>query len=114
MLMVWDLHPKVDAPALQTPTPATSPDPNPPRPQPCAWAVPFPHPLTSVNAHPSASKELIVSDSRGSIFLTDWRSETNKPSVIELDEPRALADIARGAFSYWSGSVSWRRDSVDM
>ncbi|ETW85578.1 hypothetical protein HETIRDRAFT_309790 [Heterobasidion irregulare TC 32-1] len=114
MLMVWDLHPKVDAPALQTPTPATSPDPNPPLLQPLAWAVPFPHPLTSVNAHPSASKELIVSDSRGSIFLTDWRSETNKPSVIELVEPRALADIATGAFSNWSGSVSWRRDSVDI
>ncbi|KAH9914700.1 uncharacterized protein B0H18DRAFT_1097086 [Fomitopsis serialis] len=91
------------------------------RPQPTVYVVAFPHPLTSVNSHPTTSKELLVSDCRGSIFLTDWRTEWEEnehdawknSSVVELIEPRALASPVIGVKSRWTGSVSWRRDSVD-
>ncbi|THH20935.1 hypothetical protein EW146_g496 [Bondarzewia mesenterica] len=122
MLMVWDLHPNLDIPYnQQSPTSdGFTPDTDAARPQPTAYPVSFPHPLTSVNAHPSVSKDLIVSDSRGSIFLTDWRSDPadtptdswRHSSVIELIEPRALADATSTASAHWSGSVSWRQDSV--
>ncbi|KAL7283116.1 hypothetical protein ACG7TL_002541 [Trametes sanguinea] len=113
MLMVWDLHPAIDI--ASPPFPGTSP---PSRPQPTAYVIKFPHPLTSVNAHPSTSKELLVADCRGSIFLTDWRSDPpeneqdswRNSSVVELVEPRALADSLAGPSAQWSGSVAWRRD----
>ncbi|CDO70585.1 hypothetical protein BN946_scf184636.g18 [Trametes cinnabarina] len=113
MLMVWDLHPAVDI--ASPPFPGTTP---PSRPQPTAYVVKFPHPLTSVDAHPSTSKELLVADCRGSIFLTDWRSDPpederdswRNSSVVELLEPRALADSIAGPSAKWSGSVAWRRD----
>ncbi|KAI0362809.1 hypothetical protein OH77DRAFT_1500401 [Trametes cingulata] len=113
MLMVWDLHPSIDL--TTPPSPGASP---PSRPQPTAYVITFPHPLTSVNAHPSTSKELLVADCRGSIFLTDWRSDPDEneqdswrnSSVVELLEPRALADSLAGPSTKWSGSVAWRRD----
>ncbi|KAL1947489.1 hypothetical protein VTO73DRAFT_13213 [Trametes versicolor] len=113
MLMVWDLHPSIDL--TSPPSPGAS---TPTRPQPTAYVITFPHPLTSVHAHPSTSKELLVSDCRGSIFLTDWRSDPDEneqdswrnSSVVELIEPRALADSLAGPSAKWSGSVAWRRD----
>ncbi|KAI0670712.1 WD40-repeat-containing domain protein [Trametes maxima] len=113
ILMVWDLHPSIDL--TSPPSPGTSP---PARLQPTAYVIAFTHPLTSVNAHPSTSKELLVADSRGSIFLTDWRSDPDEneqdswrnSSVVELVEPRALADSRAGPSAKWSGSVAWRRD----
>ncbi|KAI0822683.1 WD40-repeat-containing domain protein [Trametes gibbosa] len=113
MLMVWDLHPSIDL--TSPPSPGASP---PSRPQPTAYVITFPHPLTSVNAHPSTSKELLVADCRGSVFLTDWRSDPDEneqhswrnSSVVELLEPRALADSLAGPSAKWSGSVAWRRD----
>lgn len=118
MLMVWDLHPSIDL--TSPPSPGAS---TPTRPQPTAYVITFPHPLTSVHAHPSTSKELLVSDCRGSIFLTDWRSDPDEneqdswrnSSVVELIEPRALADSLAGPSAKWSGSVAWRRDpSADL
>ena len=124
--MVWDLDPVITIRSPGSPDPETSgpSDPNTPstRPQPVSYVVQFPHPLTTVSSHPSTSKELLVSDSRGSIFLTDWRTDPDEnvldswrnSSVIELVEPRALSDAVSGASQKWSGSASWRRDSVDM
>ncbi len=59
-----------------------------------------------------------MADCRGSIFLTDWRSDPDEneqdswrnSAVVELVEPRALADAASGLSNKWSGSVAWRRD----
>ncbi|KAI0648196.1 hypothetical protein C8Q79DRAFT_1109980 [Trametes meyenii] len=93
ILMVWDLHPSIDL--TSPPSPGTSP---PARPQPTAYVIIFPHPLTSVNAHPSTSKELLTRTSR------------RNSSVVELVEPRALADSPAGSSAKWSGSVAWRRD----
>lgn len=109
MLMIWDL--------LPTPSPESDER---SRPQPTAYAIPFPHPLTSVNSHPTSSKELLVSDSRGSLYLTDWRSDPSDPEhapwhhSVELVEPYALAEASRERTTPCSGSVAWSRDSVDM
>jgi hypothetical protein len=85
------------------------------RPQPAAYAIPFPHPLTSVSSHPLSSKEFLVSDNRGSIFLIDWRSgpeEFRHSNVIELVEPRALSDAVSGLGS--AGVAAWRADNPDV
>jgi len=86
------------------------------RPQPAAYAIPFPHPLTSVSSHPLSSKEFLVSDDHGSIFLTDWRSDpeedTRRLNVIELVEPRALSDAVSGLGS--AGVAAWRADNPDV
>jgi hypothetical protein len=84
--------------------------------------ISFPYPLTSVCAHPTTSKEFLVADARGSVFLTDWRTDPDEneqvswrnSSVIELVEPRALSDAVCGTPGRWAGSVAWRRDSADM
>jgi len=120
MLMVWDLHPAID---IHSPTPARSLPLSPSnRLQPTAYVISFPHPLTAINAHPSTSKELLVSDSRGSIFLVDWRTDPTSSvhdtwrhaSVVELVEPRALAESAIGVAHQWSGSAAWRHHSADV
>lgn len=117
MLMVWDLNPSVHitSPA----SPSSSPE---PRPQPTAYVISFPFPLTTVAAHPSTSREFLVADARGNIYLTDWRTDPEEneqvswrnSSVIELVEPRALSDAIGGTPSRWAGSVAWRRDSPDI
>lgn len=122
MLMVWDLSPSITLPA-----PSASPSSSEPalRPQPTAYVIAFPYPLTSVNAHPTTSREFLVADARGNIFLTDWRSDPDEhqektwrnSSVIELVEPRALSDAVCGGSSSqgrWAGSVAWKRDSEYM
>jgi hypothetical protein len=86
------------------------------RPQPAAYAIPFPHPLTSVSSHPLSSKEFLVSDNHGSIFLTDWRSDPEEDprnlNVVELVEPRALSDAVSGIGS--AGAAAWRADNPDV
>jgi hypothetical protein len=115
MLMVWDLHPTIDIPSHSRET-------SPSRPQPTAYVIPFSHPLTSVTAHPSTSKEFLVADARGSVFITDWRSDPQDDdrshlrhsSLVELVDPHALAPSALGHPVHWSGSVAWRADSADL
>ena len=86
------------------------------RPQPTAYAIPFPHPLTSVSSHPLSSREFLVSDDHGSIFLTDWRSDPEEDprnlNVVELVEPRALSDAVSGIGSV--GAAAWRADNPDV
>lgn len=118
MLMVWDLNPSISIGSSNS-LGSPSADPTSSRPQPTAYVIQFPYPLSSVCAHPSTSKEFLVADARGSIFLTDWRSDPDQDSwrnqsVIELVEPRALADAVCGMPGRWSGGVAWRCDSVDM
>lgn len=133
MLMVWDLQPATSpsqphlssAPPSPSPSPMGSPDSS--RPQPTAYVIPFPHPLTSISSHPLTSKEFLVSDCRGSIFLTDWRSDLEAMddglgnaslrhgNLIELVEPYAMSAAGMGQqVGPWGGSTAWRPDSVDM
>jgi len=91
---------------------------------PTAYPISFNNPLTSVDSHPLTSKEFLVSDSRGSVFLTDWRSDPEETdqdgsrhsSVVELVDPRALSDAVTGvsSFSGINSAASWRRDNTDI
>lgn len=121
MLMVWDLTPSLTI--FSPASPGLETDPSQSRPPPTAYPIAFPRPLASVCSHPSTSKEFLVADARGSIFLTDWRSDPDEndeqagsswrwrnASVIELVEPRAVA----GMSTKWSASASWRRDNPDF
>lgn len=123
--MVWDLQPTLNIPSA-VPSPeasgrnASSP-PN-PRPQPTAYVITFPHPLIAVNSHPASSKEFLVSDCRGSIFLTDWRTDPllteqgswRHSTLVELIKPNALGDSLLGKLSQNMGFAAWRRDNPDM
>ncbi|KAH9967927.1 hypothetical protein BC827DRAFT_1169121 [Russula dissimulans] len=129
MLMVWDLRPNVDIPSIpqsRSPFLATSPEAggggggsSSTRPQPTAYVISFPHALTSVCAHASTTKELLVADARGSLALIDWRSDPSHapadaawhhPRVLEFAAPRAIAGGA-GAFP---ASSAWQQSNPDI
>lgn len=93
------------------------------KPQPIPFAISYSHPLHSIISHSSTSKELIVSDSQGSIFDVDWRYDPvdEHPengyrglSVAQLIEPRALADARTGMQTVWSGAVDWHPVDANM
>ena len=122
MLMVWDLYPAGDIESSPPPsTMSLSPSPS-SRSQPTAYVIPFRNPLTSIRSHPSTSKEFLVSDCYGAIYLTDWRSDPDEgdpgglwhSSLVELIEPSALSVSCLGGPSQWSASVDWRSDTVDL
>ena len=122
MLMVWDLHPTVDipsAPLSVSPSHDSSSSPaSSSRPQPTAYVISFPHTLSSVCAHASTTKDLLVADVRGSLALIDWRSDPSHapadawhhPRVLELAAPRAIA----GAAGAYPASVAWQHANPDM
>jgi len=120
MLMVWDLYPSLDAPSTsssQSSRMSGSLSP-PPRLQPTAYVIAFPHALCAVDSHPSSSKEFLVSDARGSIFVTDWRSDPDDSDyeswrLVELIEPYALAATSTG-ISVPGGWAAWRGDNADI
>ncbi|KAJ7582454.1 WD40-repeat-containing domain protein [Mycena floridula] len=114
MLMVWDLTPPTRSSSEEDVSPFTDT-----RPQPTAYVIPFAHPLASVSSNPSTAKEFLVSDSRGSIFLADWRTDPDDhaarhSSLVELLDPHGLADASMGLTVQWSGSVAWRQDTADI
>ncbi|KAH8117143.1 hypothetical protein DFH11DRAFT_983710 [Phellopilus nigrolimitatus] len=90
--------------------------------QPTALVIPFSYPLCSVSSHATTSKELLVSDTRGSVFLIDWRKDPNdidedilsQQNVIELVHPRILADAISNLPKYLSGCASWQRDDANV
>lgn len=116
MLMVWDLEIRGAAGSPSVGSDRAGGLSLVERPQPTAYAIPLPHSLTSVSSHPLSSKEFLVSDNHGSIFLIDWRSDPEEDSrrlnVIELVEPRALSDAVSGLGSV--GVAAWRADNPDV
>ena len=123
MLMVWDLHPPADIESSPPPTTTMSLSPSPSsRSQPTAYVISFPNPLTSIRSHPSTSKEFLVSDCYGAVYLTDWRSDPDEgdpgglwhSSLVELIDPSALSVSCLGGPTQWSASVDWRSDIVDL
>jgi len=120
MLMVWDLDPNLDILPVPVRSPSMEVSPSPsPRSQPTAYVIAFPHPLTTVNSHPSTAKEFLVSDCRGSVFITDWRSDPDESdgrhsNLAELVEPHALSDAMTGLSVLWTGSAAWRKDTVNI
>ncbi|KAF8623975.1 hypothetical protein AX15_006129 [Amanita polypyramis BW_CC] len=105
MLMVWDLYPDNPAQPLEG------------RPQPTAYAIPFPHPLSSIDSHASSDKEFLVADRRGFVYISDWRSDPENAveldscncNVVELVNPSALLSVG-GSCS----SAAWRPDNADI
>jgi hypothetical protein len=86
----------------------------PSRPVPVAFAHPQAHPVKCVECHPTSSRELLLADVVGNVFLTDWRSDDSVDlgqRSTELIHPRAVADKVSGLLPR-SGSVSWRADNV--
>jgi hypothetical protein len=116
MLMVWDLETNVAGGSPSAGSDHAGDRSFLDRPQPTAYAIPFPHSLTSVSSHPLSSKEFLVADNHGSIFLTDWRSDPEEDpknlNIVELVEPRALSDAVSGVGSV--GAVAWRADNPDV
>ncbi|KAI0253898.1 hypothetical protein BJV78DRAFT_1298538 [Lactifluus subvellereus] len=124
MLMVWDLRPNVDIPSVplsRSPSDANvdSDGASSARPQPTAYVISFPHALSSVCAHASTTKDLLVADVRGSLALIDWRSDPSHappadawhhPHVVEFSAPRAIAGGA-GAFP---ASAAWQHANPDI
>lgn len=90
--------------------------------RPTALVIPFAYPLCSISSHASTSKEFLVSDSRGSIFLIDWRKDPNDSdeeafghqNILELVHPKSLADASANLPRYLSGWASWRADDPNM
>jgi hypothetical protein len=130
--MVWDLRPNVDIPSIpqsrslsrsRSLSPSSSSGASPlnasSRPQPTAYVISFPHALSSVCAHASTTKDLLVADVRGSLALIDWRSDPSHaqadaawhhPRVIELAAPRAIA----GGAAAFPASAAWQQANPDM
>ena len=130
--MVWDLRPNVDIPSipqsrsrsrshsLSPSSPSgTSPLNASSRPQPTAYVISFPHALSSVCAHATTTKDLLVADVRGSLALIDWRSDPSHaqaeaawhhPRVIELVAPRAIA----GGAAAFPASAAWQQANPDL
>ncbi|KAF7304767.1 DEAD-box protein abstrakt [Mycena kentingensis (nom. inval.)] len=109
LLFVWDLDP---SPASPKSSPSLSMSPE--RAQPTAYTIAFRHALHSVCSHRSSSREFVVADARGSIFLTDWRSDPDEADIdswrqVELVDPHALATS-----TILGGSASWRIDNPDI
>jgi len=101
MLMVWDLYPPETPASGRSSVESSGMSSSPPaRLQPTAYVIAFPHPL------------------RGSIFLTDWRSDPEENDfeswrLVELIEPHALAASCMG-FSVQGGWAAWRSDNPDI
>jgi hypothetical protein len=116
VLMVWDLEIRTAGRSPSAVSDRAGDCSSLDRPQPAVYAISFPHPLTSVSSHPRSSKEFLVSDNYGTIFLTDWRSDPGEDprhlNVIELVEPRALSDAVSGLGS--TGVAAWRADNPDV
>jgi hypothetical protein len=132
MLMVWDLRPNVDIPSIpqsRSLSRSLSLSPSSPsgasplnassRPQPTAYVISFPHALSSVCAHATTTKDLLIADVRGSLALIDWRSDPSHaqadaawhhPRVIELAAPRAVA----GGAAAFPASAAWQQANPDM
>ncbi|KAF8491930.1 WD40-repeat-containing domain protein [Gautieria morchelliformis] len=126
ILLFWDLLPASEgdmlspSPSPAAPSRALSPS---SRPQPVAFAAPYAHPLHSVASHPSTSKELVVSDAQGSVFVVDWRVDPADEdpeeryrglSIAQLVDPRALADARTGMPTVWGGSVAWQQQDLNI
>ena len=88
--------------------------------QPTALVIPFAYPLCSVSSHVSTARELVVSDSRGYVFLVDWRKDPEDgddsftDNLIELVHPKAVADASCNLSKRLTGCAAWRKDDPNM
>lgn len=92
-------------------------------PEPTAYSIKFSHPLHTISSHPLSANQFMVSDSHGKVFLIDWTElDLDNQSVtawrghrvVELVDPRAVADSLAGGKVRWSGGASWKRDDINL
>lgn len=92
----------------------------PARRQPTALVIPFAYPLCTVSSHVSTARELVVSDSRGYVFIVDWRKDPGDgddsftENLLELVHPKAVADASCNLSKRLSGCAAWRKDDPNM
>ncbi|KIY51943.1 hypothetical protein FISHEDRAFT_64060 [Fistulina hepatica ATCC 64428] len=126
-LMVWDLNPSIHIPPKATTAAALFSTPSLERHPPVSYAVLFPLPLTTVCAHPSTSKEFLVSDCHGTVYITDWRSDRaavpdivdeslswHQGNLLELVDPSTMLSASAGNSLVRQGNAAWRRDNPDL
>lgn len=96
-----------------------------PSPQATAYIIRFPHPLHTISSHPNSASQFMVSDIRGVVCIVDWTKTTlgqesvGRPGwrghrVVELVDPRALADGVAGGKGKWTGGAGWKRDDKNV
>ncbi len=103
LLLIWDLYPETELYEMSR-APSSSPSfpSNIPCGPPAAWSMQLSRPLHTVLSHPDNSKEIVVSDDRGSIFIIDWRSDdddrlsegttnTQRRIIAEYTDPGCLS-----------------------
>lgn len=88
--------------------------------QPTALVIPFTYQLCSVSSHVSTARELVVSDSRGYVFVVDWRKDPDEgddsftENLLELVHPKAVAEAACNLSKRLTGCAAWRKDDPNM
>ncbi|KAI5900038.1 uncharacterized protein SCHCODRAFT_02606795 [Schizophyllum commune H4-8] len=119
-VLVWDLYPeRIDDGSANAQMPEASMPPE-DRTPPTAYEISYAHPLTTLCSHPATSKELLVADTHGTIFMVDWRSDDpgepqpDRRTVFELVQPYAMGDALIGNGDTTWTSVAWRRDTTDI
>ncbi|KAH7103799.1 WD40-repeat-containing domain protein [Auriculariales sp. MPI-PUGE-AT-0066] len=71
----------------------------------------FANPLLSVAAHPQRA-EFLISDNTGSVLLFDWADSCR--AVVELVDPRTLADARTGVKGIGLGGAAWKAQDADF
>jgi len=132
LCIVWDLYPPhaSNRDREESPSLSASPSPSPlssesdaQRSDPVAYPITFSHPLHTVSSHSANARSFMVSDSRGTVSVINWtelEQDLSKADgwrghrVVELVDPRALADGLTSLSSTWGGGASWKQDDENV
>ncbi|KDQ12324.1 hypothetical protein BOTBODRAFT_34611 [Botryobasidium botryosum FD-172 SS1] len=130
LCIVWDLDPPGTGNHGKEPPPTASRSPSPlssesdeQRSDPVAYPITFSHPLHTVSSHSANARSIMVSDSRGTVSVINWTELVQDQStadgwrghrVVELVDPRALADGLTGLSNTWGGGASWKQDDENV
>lgn len=101
-------------------------------PPPVAYPIPLTHPLNTVCSHPSNARNIMLSDSHGTLSVLNWMEledeeaaeSSPKPQespqiwrghrVAEFIDPEYLGRSAQGVSIVWGGGASWKPSDPDI
>lgn len=101
-------------------------------PPPVAYPIPLTHPLNTVCSHPSNVRNIVLSDSRGTLSVLNWMESDEeeaatsgtKPDeatqiwrghrVAEFIDPEYLGRSAQGISTVWGGGASWKPSDPEI
>jgi hypothetical protein len=144
--ILWDLYPaqtvtvdEGNTSQSMSMTPEAQPEPSSSStreaPPPVAYPIPFAHPLNTVCSHPSNARNIMLSDSRGTLSVLNWmeleeeeqeNAVTSKPRpeeisqiwrghrVAEFIDPEYLGRNAQGVSTMWGGGASWKPSDPEI